>query len=63
VSQVLDELGLQLTDQLTNLPEASGSIAATSKKSPTAIGATGGNGAVSDADADLQARLDNLRRE
>lgn len=56
VSQVLDELGLQMNDQLSGLPQASGSLAAPTK---TAVA----SGAVSDADADLQARLDNLRRE
>lgn len=73
VSQVLDELGLQLTDQLSGLPEASGSLAASSSKTPAAAAAAaaggggggGGSGTptMSDADADLQARLDNLRRE
>lgn len=72
VSQVLDELGLQLNDQLSGLPQASGSLAASAGvKAPQAAavgagGAAGGSGAgspVSDADADLQARLDNLRRE
>ena len=73
VSQVLDELGLQLTDQLSGLPQASGSLAASGvKATPIAAGAGGGGvgggggggpGTVSDADADLQARLDNLRRE
>nr|CAG4638824.1 EOG090X0H8I [Cyclestheria hislopi] len=63
VSQVLDELGLQLTDQLTGLPIASGSLASTAgvaaKGGPQATVAGGGI----DADADLQARLNNLRRE
>jgi charged multivesicular body protein 2A len=72
VSQVLDELGLQLTDQLSGLPQASGSLAASGvKATPIAAAAGGGGGvaggggpgAVNDADADLQARLDNLRRE
>lgn len=72
VSQVLDELGLQLNDQLSGLPQASGSLSvAGGVKAPQAAamgagGAAGGSGAgspVSDADADLQARLDNLRRE
>eukprot|EP00794_Sanderia_malayensis_P017383 gene17383-19122_t len=57
VNQVLDELGLSLTDQLSGLPEAGGALAASQGK--TAQQAS----AVSDADADLQARLDNLRRE
>lgn len=110
VSQVLDELGLQLGDQLSGLPQvsvvcvckvwvssvnsivlllflqASGSLSiATGSKQPqaAAIGAGGGGGGgvgggaaaggggggsggvtpMNDADADLQARLDNLRRE
>lgn len=72
MSQVLDELGLQLTDQLSGLPQASGSLAASGvKATPIAAAAGGGGGvaggggpgAVNDADADLQARLDNLRRE
>jgi len=71
VSQVLDELGLQLTDQLSGLPQASGSLAASGvKATPVAaaaggggVGGGGGPGTVNDADADLQARLDNLRRE
>lgn len=74
VSQVLDELGLQLTDQLSGLPQASGSLSVAGNKQPiaTAAGAAGGTGGgggsdgagnVNDADADLQARLENLRRE
>ncbi|XP_060870811.1 charged multivesicular body protein 2a [Metopolophium dirhodum] len=73
VTQVLDELGLQLTDQLSGLPSASGSIsiAATGKVPIVAQdgggGVSGGGGAAAaqpnDADADLQARLDNLRRK
>lgn len=109
VSQVLDELGLQLGDQLSGLPavksnlldfqsvkqiffinfsilsrffQASGSLSiAAGSKQPraAAVGAAGGGGGIGggggapsggsggntplDADADLQARLDNLRRE
>ncbi|XP_046394174.1 charged multivesicular body protein 2a [Ischnura elegans] len=65
VSQVLDELGLQLSDQLSGLPTASDSLAASKTKTPqAAAAAAGGGGAESpDIDADLQARLDNLRRE
>ncbi|XP_065051888.1 charged multivesicular body protein 2a-like [Rhopilema esculentum] len=55
VSQVLDELGLSLTDQLSGLPEAGASLKTSQKAQPAA--------AAADADADLQARLDNLRRE
>ncbi|XP_069362398.1 charged multivesicular body protein 2a isoform X1 [Maniola hyperantus] len=83
VSQILDELGLQLNDTLSGLPQATGSlsVAVSAGKTPAAAaaiagggggaagGAAGGGGggaaggAVSDADAILQARLDNLRRE
>lgn len=83
VSQVLDELGLQLNDQLSGLPQAGGSLSVSGMKQPqaAAMGAGGGGGGgggaagvigaggsggttpVTDADADLQARLDNLRRE
>lgn len=64
VSQVLDELGLQLNDQLSGLNPASASLAATNKTAvPSATAGTGNGAGLSDADADLQARLDNLRRE
>lgn len=56
VTQILDELGLQLKDQLSGLPSASGNLANPSQREPIAA-------AVGDSDADLQARLDNLRRE
>ncbi|MFH4976043.1 hypothetical protein AB6A40_002752 [Gnathostoma spinigerum] len=58
VNQVLDELGIQLSEEMAALPNAQGTIAAkgeTAKAQPTP--------ALSDADADLQARLENLRRE
>merc|ERR1719450_628034 len=59
VTQVLDELGLQLGDQLAGVNAPSGSLAtaATGGKTPVAAGAE------ADADADLMARLENLRRE
>lgn len=63
VTQVLDELGLQLNDQLSGLNPASTSLSTSNKTAvSTAAGAAGG-GNLPDADADLQARLDNLRRE
>ena len=61
VTQVLDELGLQLTDQLTAVPVADNSIAAPASKGkagPVAVGAE-----TDDANADLQARLENLRKD
>ena len=63
VSQVLDELGLQLTDQLSGLPQANASLSVAGSKIATPVAGGGGGGTTSDADADLQARLDNLRRE
>jgi len=57
VNQVLDELGLQMNEKLSGLPEASGGLTTGTKQQPVAA-AVG-----DDADADLQARLDNLRRE
>ncbi|KAB0799721.1 hypothetical protein PPYR_07601 [Photinus pyralis] len=76
VSQVLDELGLQLNEELGNLPQTGGALPTKGQRQPTAAaaaaaggggggGVVGGNGGntLSDADADLQARLDNLRRE
>lgn len=57
VSQVLDELGLNLTDELSHLPSPGGnlSVAAGKKAEPQA--------ALADADADLEERLNNLRRD
>jgi len=68
VTQVLDELGLQLTDQLTGVPVADNSIANPSaaaaakggKAGPVAVGGTTGD---DDPNSDLQARLENLRRD
>lgn len=66
VAQVLDELGLQLTDELTGLPSEDGSLvtpkAEKSQPTPVAAGATGG-GPADDVDADLEARLNNLKRD
>merc|ERR1719411_134970 len=63
VTQVLDELGLQMTDQITGVPIAGGSVAATkdNAKTPAVAAAEGGGEAA--ADADLEERLNNLRRE
>ncbi|OWF37665.1 charged multivesicular body protein 2a-like [Mizuhopecten yessoensis] len=59
VSQVLDELGLQLTDQLSDLPSTGKSIGVSAQSNKQPVAAAG----VSDADADLEARLENLRRQ
>ncbi|KAK3869869.1 hypothetical protein Pcinc_024848 [Petrolisthes cinctipes] len=56
VSQVLDELGLQMTEGLSVLPTTGGTLAAsTAAKTPVAVADAG--------EDDIQARLDNLRRE
>ena len=54
-----------MTDQITGLPVASGTVASTAKtKQPVAAAAAaGGSGGETDLDADLEARLNNLRRE
>merc|ERR1719348_2493717 len=59
VTQVLDELGLQLGDQLSGVNAPSGSIATPAQGGKVPVAA----GAEADADADLAARLENLRRE
>ena len=63
VTQVLDELGLQLTDQMTAVPAApdnSISVAGGAGKNKAGpVAAEGGGG----ADDDLQARLENLRKD
>lgn len=63
VSQVLDELGLQLTDELSGLPSTGQSLGVTNKVKAPQAAAAGGGGPPSDADADLEARLENLRRQ
>ncbi|UYV67276.1 CHMP2A [Cordylochernes scorpioides] len=58
VAQVLEELGLDLSEKMAVLPETGGSLResrGTTSQVPPA--------AVQDTDADLQARLENLRRD
>ncbi|XP_034050017.1 charged multivesicular body protein 2a [Thalassophryne amazonica] len=57
VSQVLDELGLNLSDELSNLPSTGGSLSVASGKKAEPQSA-----AMADADADLEERLNNLRK-
>lgn len=54
VGQVLDELGLSLNDELGAVPIATGSVGPAGKEKATAK---------QNADDELQARLDNLRRD
>ncbi|XP_015791338.1 charged multivesicular body protein 2a [Tetranychus urticae] len=61
VAQVLDELGIQVNEKLSEIPTVGGSLPAgtsQSSKTPTAAAAS-----ADDADADLIARLENLRRQ
>ncbi|CAF0737273.1 unnamed protein product [Brachionus calyciflorus] len=61
VNQVLDELGIELTEKLTGLNPGDQSLTPGAKnKTPVAAG---GGGVTSDADADLEARLEALRRQ
>ena len=77
MAQVFDELGLELTEELAEVVAGQGEAgkgkvktAATANGGPSAGsgagGATGGTtgaaGPSDDIDADLQARLDNLRK-
>jgi charged multivesicular body protein 2A len=58
VAQVLDELGIQMGQELAGLPSASDSLATPAQKKQAAVAEP----AMSDADADLQARLEMLRK-
>lgn len=59
VSQILDELGVQLNQKLGDLPTANSTLSSAKTNTKQPVAAEGGN---DDADADLQARLENLRR-
>eukprot|EP00095_Tigriopus_kingsejongensis_P011193 snap_masked-scaffold1912_size25034-processed-gene-0.4 protein:Tk11193 transcript:snap_masked-scaffold1912_size25034-processed-gene-0.4-mRNA-1 annotation:"hypothetical protein DAPPUDRAFT_215551" len=62
VNQVLDELGLQLNQDLAGMAVPNGSLAVATPGGKQAV-PSGAVGGATDADADLQARLDDLRRE
>lgn len=63
VTQILDELGVQLNQKLGDLPMANSTIATKDKAGNKVPVVAGGGGAdANDADADLMARLENLRR-
>merc|ERR1719195_2617970 len=55
VSQVLDELGLQMGDQISGLPGVSGTVGASTAKNKAPVAAAEGAGGELDADADLEA--------
>ncbi|KAF7640361.1 hypothetical protein Mgra_00000181 [Meloidogyne graminicola] len=71
VQQVLDELGIQMSEDLNKLPTAADALNAATREgqrqtpqaSMAAAAGGGGNNSAGDVDADLQARLENLRRE
>uniref|UniRef100_A0A8C4Q4T8 Charged multivesicular body protein 2A n=1 Tax=Eptatretus burgeri TaxID=7764 RepID=A0A8C4Q4T8_EPTBU len=58
VSQVLDELGLSISDELSGLPSTGGSL-----KEAAAKKSEGAAAELADVDADLETRLKNLRRD
>jgi len=62
VSQVLDELGIQINQQLSDLPSAGTSLAtgASKAKQPTPASASAANDS---SDAELLQRLENLKRQ
>ncbi|PAV56794.1 hypothetical protein WR25_07168 [Diploscapter pachys] len=65
VNQVLDELGIQMGEEMAGLPTAAGSFGTKTGekgKQPVAAGAASSSSG-NDVDDDLQARLDQLRRE
>ncbi|KAK6736367.1 hypothetical protein RB195_019194 [Necator americanus] len=59
VNQVLDELGIQMGQEMAGLPTAGGQIGVSAGEKTRQPVAAGG----ADIDDDLQARLDQLRRE
>ncbi|KAJ4783069.1 Charged multivesicular body protein 2a [Rhynchospora pubera] len=59
VSQVLDEIGIDINSELVKAPTAAVSAPATASKVAQPEGAAGPDTGI---DADLQARLDNLRK-
>lgn len=61
VSQVLDELGVQLNQQLSSLPTTQAGMAEAAKKTAKVPAET--QPVAADADADLQERLNKLRRD
>jgi hypothetical protein len=65
VAQVLDELGLQLKDQLPELPGGKGIQTSNQRGgAKTSVSADSKYNGINDSiDDDLQKRLDNLRRD
>lgn len=64
VNQVLDEIGVNLDEQLVGAPggkQAAPAAAASERQAPAAMGESAGGG--EDVDDDLQARLNNLRKQ
>lgn len=63
VTQVLEEIGIELTGALADLNPDNKSLNAAAKNSKQAVAAGGGAASpANDADADLEARLEALRR-
>ena len=65
VNQVLDEIGVNLDSELVGAPggkQAAPAAAASERHAAEAMGAAAGGGG-DDGDDDLQARLNNLRKQ
>ena len=60
VSQVLDEIGVNLDSELVKAPGQKQAVAVPAAAEPEAIGASAGG---ADLDDDLQTRLNNLRKQ
>uniref|UniRef100_A0A0N5C583 Charged multivesicular body protein 2a n=1 Tax=Strongyloides papillosus TaxID=174720 RepID=A0A0N5C583_STREA len=58
VNQILDEMGIQIGNELRSLPEGPKNIGVKNEKDGKLVN----EGGMADADADLVARLENLRR-
>ncbi|XP_028845721.1 charged multivesicular body protein 2a-like [Denticeps clupeoides] len=63
VSQVLDEMGLNLSDKLSDLPSTSGSLSVAAGKEAKPQPALAEAEVEVDVDANLRERLNNLRRD
>lgn len=66
VKQVMDELGLQMTDDMAKIPGMGTAVPTAStdgpSRVPAAAAASGGGGTSTEADDDLLKRLENLRK-
>jgi charged multivesicular body protein 2A len=62
INQVLDDIGINLTSQLADTPAANGALGTQAQPAKVAAMAAGPIAAASDADLELQSRLDALKK-